>query len=203
RYETVRVQSDFPKENRPIYVRPVVAMTAKNKEVGYPAMVKGVKEVVESHPTERVLVHCVSYELGRVLASGLVPLPGRSVLTYGPGERDSVVESFKALERSVLIAPSLERGVDLPDDLCRVQVIAKIPFPYLGDRQISARLHSPGGQGWYTVSTVRSIVQSTGRGVRHKEDWAISYILDSTFVSNVWGRNRGLFPTWWREALIW
>lgn len=202
-YTTVTVGSTFPTTNRPIYVQPVASMSKKESTTSLPMMVTAIRTILTNHSHERVLIHCVSYELGRALACGLVPCD-RSVLTYGSaGEKERVVQSFKELEGSVLVAPSLERGVDLPDDLCRVQVIAKVPFPYLGDRQVSARLHSPGGQSWYTVCTVRSIVQSTGRGVRHADDWAVSYILDSQFLSNVWGRNRNLFPEWWREAVIW
>jgi Rad3-related DNA helicase len=96
----------------------------------------------------------------------------------------------------------LDRGVDLPDEQCRVVIIAKVPYPYLGDRQVNARLHSKGGQVWYNVQTVRSIVQMTGRGVRHEDDWCVSYIIDSQF-NNLWSRGRGLFPLWWKEAMEW
>ncbi len=59
----------------------------------------------------------------------------------------------------------------------------------------------PGGQLWYTVQTIRDIVQMCGRGVRHKEDFATCYILDQQFARNLWGKWKGYFPEWFREAV--
>lgn len=95
----------------------------------------------------------------------------------------------------------MDRGVDLKDDDCRVVVVAKVPFPYLGDKQVSARLHSPGGQAWYTVQTIRTLVQMTGRGVRHEDDWCESYVLDSVMLKQLWKKDKRLFPGWWAEAV--
>ena len=79
--------------------------------------------------------------------------------------------------------------------------MAKVPFPYLGDPQVSKRMHMPGGKQWYAVQTVRTIVQMTGRGVRSKDDWCATYVLDSQFGSNIYKRHKRLFPEWWREAV--
>lgn len=54
---------------------------------------------------------------------------------------------------------------------------------------------------WYAVQAIRTMVQMTGRGVRSADDWAVSYILDSQFMSNIWGKRRQLLPSWWVEAL--
>ena len=100
-----------------------------------------------------------------------------------------------------MLAPSMSRGIDLPDDLCRVQIIAKCPFPALGDKQIASRLHLPGGQLWYTVKTIRDMVQMTGRAVRHDNDWAVTYIMDVNFGKNLWSKWKRLFPAWWAESV--
>lgn len=101
-----------------------------------------------------------------------------------------------------MVAPSLDRGIDLADDKCRVVVVAKMPFPYLGDRQIAAKLYSRGGQMWYNVQTIRTVIQMTGRATRHSADRSTSYILDSQFNS-VWNKGRGLWPSWWTDAIDW
>jgi Rad3-related DNA helicase len=126
---------------------------------------------------------------------------GRAILAYtNAQERDAAVEAFNR-SGGVLLAPSLDRGLDLPDDLCRVVVVAKVPFPALGDRQVSERLRRPGGQMWYGVQVARSLVQMTGRGVRHEEDWATTFILDKQFVKYYRSTGRKLLPDWWIEAL--
>jgi len=42
-----------------------------------------------------------------------------------------------------------------------------------------------------------------GRGVRHRDDKCETFLLDHSFTSNFWRRNRGLLPKWWAEGLDW
>ena len=98
---------------------------------------------------------------------------------------------------------ALNPGVDLPGDLCRVQVVMKMPFASLGDKQVARRLYSKDGQLWYSVSTVRTLVQMTGRAMRSSDDWCTTYILDRQFVENVWKKSKRLLPKWWSDALRW
>jgi Rad3-related DNA helicase len=200
-WAAVRVKNTFPKENRPIYVMPKADMTNKTRDDAWPELAKAIGKIVAYHEKDRILVHTVSYNLTKYLAENL---PKERVITYvRADERDRVLAEFRAKEGAVLLAPSFDRGVDLPEDECRVVIIAKCPFPNLGDRQISARLHKKGGESWYRVLTVRTLVQMTGRGVRSKDDYCDIYILDKQFVTNVWKRSRHLLPEWWKEALVW
>jgi Rad3-related DNA helicase len=133
-----------------------------------------------------------------VRASGI----NRTLITYTEGAgREDALGKYKRMPGAVMFAPSMQRGVDLPGDLCRVQVIAKVPFPALGDRQVSARTHLPGGQTWYNVQAIRDVVQMAGRGVRSKDDHAVTYILDRQFGRNLWGKNKSMFPAWFNEAI--
>ena len=115
-------------------------------------------------------------------------------------DRDMVLEDFKH-EGGVLVGPSLDRGVDLPGDLCRVQVLVKVPFPNLGDRQVAERARGEGGGRWYAAETARTVVQMTGRGVRGSEDWCVSYVLDRQFMRWWNGEGKRLLPRWWR--ILW
>jgi ATP-dependent DNA helicase DinG len=193
----VDVGSTFPVDNRPIYIEPVANMTAKTEETARPALLKRIKEIIDWHD-ERVLVHTVSYRLAQYLTENL----GERAITYTSSkEREKALEDFKDSANGVLIAPSFERGIDLPYDECRVVIVAKIPFPYLGDKQINKRLYSRGGQGWYAMQTVRTLVQMTGRAMRHEDDSCEIYILDRQFVSNIWKKSKHMLPGWWKDAL--
>lgn len=201
RTSTVRVPMTFPLENRRIIVAPVANMVAKEKDTAWPAMAKAIRRVMERHPSERILVHTVSYQLSNYLFDALRDT-GR-VITYSQSaDRDGALQRYRNTPSAVLLASSLDRGVDLRDDDCRVVVVAKMPFPYLGDKQVSARMHMPNGSAWYSVQSIRTLVQMCGRGVRSKTDHCMTYILDRQFVSNLYKRNRNLFPQWWRDALI-
>jgi len=95
----------------------------------------------------------------------------------------------------------MTEGVDLPDDQCRVIIIAKIPWPSLASKQISARLHSSkDGQHWYAHRTVSTLIQASGRAQRSPEDFCEVYILDAQFT-RLYNDNRALFPEWWRKSL--
>jgi ATP-dependent DNA helicase DinG len=203
-YTLVKVDSTFPKENRPIIYRPTAKMTRKNDESG--KLVPALRAIIGRHAQERLLVHCVSYSLASYLHGELFRScreAGLECTTYtGSDGKPEALDRFRRSRGGVLLAPSMDRGIDLPDDDCRVVVIAKVPYPNLGDKQVSARLHSKGGQTWYTVQTVRTVVQMTGRGVRHKDDTCTMYILDAMF-DDLWNKARGLFPSWWTEAIKW
>jgi Rad3-related DNA helicase len=206
-YETISIPSTFPVENRRVFYMPMGSMAAQRKDGTIPKMVSGIIERLDDHPNDRVLIHTVSYKLASDLFYGVLKEYGdesRPLLVYETSaDKEKMLGQYIDRARSVLFAPSMDRGVDLPGDLCRVQIIAKIPFPYLGDRQVNARLHSRGGQEWYNVQTIRTLVQMCGRGVRSEKDWAVTYIMDSEFESRVWGRGRSLIPLWFREAVQW
>ena len=200
-YELVDVPSNFPIENRKIHVVPIADMAYKNKPYAWPKMADGIRGVLARHPDERILVHTVSYELARYLYDAINPGANRPVLTYTDSRgKGDTLEQYKARPNSVLLAPSMDRGVDLPDDLCRVQVVAKIPYPNVKDKRISARMYGSGGRGWYALQTIRTLIQMTGRGIRSKDDHATTYLLDSQFVTNL-RKNDYLFPKWWSDAL--
>lgn len=204
RWELVDVPSTFPIANRPIYIVPLADMSFKNKNntTGWERMARGVRGVCGRHEDERILVHTVSYELARYLRDSLSDL-ARPVITYhsSDGKRQALAD-YSRLPNSVLIASSMDRGVDLPGDLCRVQVIAKIPFLNTTDKRVEQRLWTSGGKSWYRMNAIRTIVQMCGRGVRSETDHAKTYILDSQFVDNLW-KSSFLFPQYWADAIDW
>lgn len=197
-WAVVDVPSTFPVENRPIYVEPVANMTAKTKETAWPLALQRLQQIATWHD-ERILVHTVSYALADFLVKGL----GDRAITYRSAkEREDALEEFLSSPNGILCASSFERGIDLPYDDCRVVVVAKVPFPYLGDKQVSKRLYSKGGQGWYSMQTVRSLVQMTGRAMRHEDDSAETYIIDQQFIEQIWRKKKHLLPDWWKDALV-
>lgn len=200
-YADVKVESQFHARNRQVVVRPVADMTRKGaSDYGYKQLEQAVVRLLENHSGERVVIHTVSYALASRTSAAIKG--ERSVFRYSmAGERTRAISDFRRCEGSVLVAPSADRGVDLPDDLCRVQVILKVPFLSLGDKQTSERLYNtPDGKVWYNVQVARSIMQMVGRAVRSKDDWATCYILDSHFVQwyRAWGH---LFPSWFRKGI--
>lgn len=201
----ISVPSTFDPARRPIYIHPIAAMSKRNEEHARPLIADAIAKVADKHPDDRILVHTVSYSLNTYLEDRLrqESCLFRLVSYHSASEKQRAIDTYIHTPKSILLAPSLDRGIDLPDDDCRVIIVCKVPFPSLGDKQVSARLHSKGGQQWYTVRTIRSLVQMTGRGMRSADDYCESYLLDKAFLDNIWRRNKNLLPQWWVQALVW
>jgi len=200
--EFIDLPSTFLPERRPIYYQPKANITKKTEAEERPKAIAGLDEILDRHPDDKVLVHTVSYGYAQQTVS--MSRHKKRMLTYDCAQdRESKLEEFKsAPPGTVLVASSMERGINLSDDLCRVVVVMKTPFLNLGDKQVSTRLHADkkGGQLWYNVAAIRTLVQMTGRAMRSAEDHCEIYILDAQF-GRLYKENRFLFPKWWREAL--
>jgi Rad3-related DNA helicase len=196
----VTVDSTFPPERRPIYVESVANMTHKEKDIAWPTMADRIAEIIQHHKEDRILVHTVSYAFAQYLASRLIA-DGRTITYRNARERENALQRFKNSGNGVVLAPSFDRGVDLPQDECRVVIVAKVPYPNLGDKQVSRRLYSRGGKNWYAMLTARTLVQMTGRAMRSEDDSCEIYLLDKQFSTKV-RKRRGLLPQWWRDAIV-
>lgn len=200
-WEFVDLPSTFPVSHRPVYVMPSGNLTRKLERQNMSDVVEALDGILDSHPDDRVLVHTVSYSRARDVLK-LSRHASRMMTFDSAADRVAVLERYKSTPGAVLLAPAMERGVDLPDDLARVVVVLKVPYPNLGDKQVAARFYGHGRSGrvWYTIQTIRTLCQATGRGVRHEEDHCDTYILDGEFM-RLWKEYRHIFPRWWRDAV--
>lgn len=199
-YEYHQLGSRFSKENRPIFYEPCANVINKQMNIALPKLASAVKHLLEKYPDDRILVHTVSYKIRDYLMRNIKS--GRT-LTHSTSDRAIALETFKKSTKPlVLLSPSMGRGVDLPDEECRVIVIAKMPYPDLSDPQIARRVHgSRDGDKWYAHKTISTIVQMSGRAVRSETDHADVYILDSQF-DKLYREHRLMFPQWWKEAVV-
>lgn len=200
-HRLVRVESQFPVRNRQVVYRPSADMTRTGQANGsVDGMVRALEKIARDHPDDRMLVHTVSYKLSESLCKGRYP--GRPMFTYTQGrDRPEALQSFKETPAAILFAASMDRGIDLPDDFCRVQVIAKVPYPNLGDKQVAERMFkTKNGQTWYAVQVARSLMQMAGRGVRHEDDFCVCYVLDSSF-GRWYAQWQLLLPAWFRASV--
>jgi ATP-dependent DNA helicase DinG len=210
-WRLVKCPSTFDKDKRKVIVWPVVSMTYKNRDAAWPEVTKACEAIALEEMTKnpgKILIHSSSYDLTRHIAKGLRGVFGnvRPIFWYeSAGDKDRVFQLWQQSKTGIMVAPSLDRGIDLPGDACRTQIIVKVPFLSIKDKQVSARLYGTGRSGkiWYAVNAIRTIIQMTGRAVRSEDDYATTWILDRQFVDNLYSGYRNLVPNWWREALVW
>ena len=101
---------------------------------------------------------------------------------------------------SIIIAPAMHEGLDLKDDLGRFQIICKVPYPSLGDKQVAARMEID--PYFFNCKAAINLVQSYGRIHRHDADWGKTYILDSDF-KRFYEKTENILPGWFKEVIIW
>jgi ATP-dependent DNA helicase DinG len=193
------VPSQFPVSNRPIYVAPVVNMTAKTTDAELPKLITEVTRIIDSYLDVKGIIHCVSYSLAsKIMAS----ISNPRLITHNTADRQTCIDMFISSNLPyVLVSPSLERGVSLDEDKCRFIIIVKAPYLSLADKITSLRLFSSGiGQAWYTSTMLLTILQMAGRGVRSKSDQADTYILDLQ-AKNAITKNPSYLPEWFLDAI--
>ena len=183
-YDYICMSSPFSKECRPVYYQPVANITNKTLKEEIPKLLRAIDSILSKHSDDKVLIHTVSYQIAKyILDNSSYRKRLRSHNTFN---RAQVLDEFKRSNYPlVLVSPSMDRGVDLPNDECRAVIIAKVPFPYLGDPQIAKRLYSSkDGRQWYAHRTVSTIIQMAGRGVRSIDDYASCVAPDTKILTS-------------------
>ena len=193
----ISFESPFPVENRPILVNPIGSMSSRVIQDTLPKMAKAVKMILDEHKNEKGIIHCHSYKVANFLKKNI---RSNRLLIHDSTNRDDVLaKHIKSNKNTVLLSPSMTEGVDLKDDCSRFQILCKVPYPYLGDKLVKKRMHK--WKWWYPLQTAKTIVQSVGRSVRHKDDFAVTYILDSDW-SRFYPRNKKYFPPEFRKSIV-
>jgi Rad3-related DNA helicase len=198
----IRVQeSNFPLKNRPIYLMNVAWLNAKTMNQSLPAIANAVNNIMTTHKNEKGIIHTTSYSQLRFIKENISKENAiRLIETGSKFDRNEMLEKhYKSSKPTVLISPSLYLGVDLKDNLSRFQIIVKVPYADLTDRKISVmKQRDP---NWYTWNAILKLVQAYGRSIRSKEDFANTYILDSS-ITFLLKQAKEMSPKWFLDAII-
>lgn len=168
--EYVAVPCIFPAERRPVFLNPIADVTFA-KKASWPKIAARIGQLPRLYPNDRTLVHTVSYDFNRYLFEELSAAGfGHRLVTYNQArDRKQALSQARSQPASVILAPSCDRGIDLRDDDCRLNIVAKTQWPNKSDRQIARRMYQPTpreGSLWYNCQTLRTVIQMCGRGVR-------------------------------------
>ena len=198
----IRVEnSDFPIKNRPIYLMNVAWLNARTMSESLPNIVKVLDNLLSVHKNDKGIIHTTSYSQVQYIKNNLSKANLARLIETNPkfDRNEMILKHAQSTKPTVLISPSMFLGVDLKDDLSRFQVIVKVPYPDLTDKKVSVlKQRNP---KWYEWNTILRLIQAYGRSVRNSEDYANTYILDSS-VSFLLKNGRDMVPKWFSEAII-
>ena len=191
-------KSPFDVSKRPICPKFVASMSGQT--CGIPnwkndRAIKKIKELLDMHKNEKGVIHTSSNEQAFWLIENLKDYP---LMFVGGEDRNIVLKEFtESKENLVLIGASIKDGVDFKGDLCRFQIIFKVPYPQLNEQ---VKYRKALDKSWYYYQAVMSIMQAYGRGIRDMDDWCVMYIIDSDFI-NLFDFNKSFFNEYFIEAV--
>ena len=198
----IRVEnSDFPIKNRPIYLMNVAWLNARTMSESLPNIVKVLDNLLSVHKNDKGIIHTTSYSQVQFIKNNLSKENLSRLIETNPkfDRNEMILKHTQSTKPTVLISPSMFLGVDLKDDLSRFQVIVKVPYPDLTDKKVSVlKQRNP---KWYEWNTILRLIQAYGRSVRNADDYANTYILDSS-VSFLLKNGKEMIPKWFSEVII-
>jgi len=93
----------------------------------------------------------------------------------------------------------MTEGIDLAYERATWQVIAKVSYPTLIDPAVYAKFQQD--PDWYQWQAIRGVLQAAGRVCRSKDDFGVTYVIDSAF-RRLYEDQPDLFPDWFKEAVV-
>lgn len=175
--EYLSIDSDFPKENRPIYLSYIGTYNINTKEKYLKDSIEVIDKIIDSHPNMKGIIHTSNYNDADYIYQH--SKHSNKILVHDSKDRNLVINRFINSTDKILCSPSCYEGLDLKDDLARFQIIFKIPWGNLGDKLVKKRMEKD--KNWYVNLTAIQFCQAVGRAIRSKNDWANTFILDQSF----------------------
>lgn len=193
----IRADSEFDPKKSPIIYKPICKMNYKEINENLNKITSEIEKILKQHPDEKGIIHTGNYKI----AKHLIQTVKSNRLIMKTGNNDSNEQLLKRHtdtdDPTVLVSPSLTTGTDLKDDLSRFQIIVKLPWISLNDKRVKEKIKRD--DNWYAVEMFKTLIQSTGRSTRSKEDWSITYVLDNSFK---WWINKHKQKGWFQPQFL-
>jgi len=197
-YISFNMPSLFSIDHRPFYITDEINLTWKTYSEEVKKLPKIIKRYLGMYPEEKGIIHTHTNRLVEFIREHC--FSSRMVFKNDFRSVNALLNIHNRKKNSVIVASGFHEGLDLKDDMSRFQILLKVPYPDLKDKQIRARMDID--KSYYGWLTALKLVQSYGRSVRTEEDWCDTYCVDKNF-RRFYGMNKGILPDWFKEAIVW
>ena len=201
----LRETSSFQKENHPFILvkeaEKLSTATPEKKRNTFNFLTKYTQPFLTSLYSnhQRGLILTSSFELARLM-EGISRASGLVVITHTAGKSDKAIKAFIDEQKGdVLITPSGFEGISLDDDLARLCLIPKIPFPMMHDPIIQRKIKKY--PQFLENDVLISIQQAHGRIQRNSDDWGMTICFDGNFRWLKSKRKKSLEP-WFSNRIL-
>lgn len=179
----IEVPNTFDYSKSPIYYSKKWKMSYREKAISLPNIISQVKDICTKHINHRGIIHSGSYENSKAFFKSVKDenLKSRLIPYNSSSDKRQALKLFEDSENGILIGPSLIEGLSFDDDLCRFNIIMKLPYASLADNLVKAKMNL--FKDWYSLDVCSKIEQAIGRSTRNHNDWSEVYILDACFLA--------------------
>jgi Rad3-related DNA helicase len=197
----IYIEADSPinSDRRPVSIPSEAQnMSLRNQAENLPKLAEYIQKIATEHSEEKGLIH-VTYGLAEKLKPYLQE--DSRFLVHNKNNKTNVYNKFRESDKPlVLLASGMYEGIDLPYDAGRWQIIAKIPWPSLGDPAIKFMCNED--PEYYNWECLKTVLQGCGRICRTLDDYGITYVYDSTFKRLYKDSLKsGFIPKWFANSV--
>lgn len=205
-YQFYTVPSPFDSARWPTYFRPVVSLNKGSGDAEWGRMAEVVHDYVHRYNSVKGVIHVsAKNQVDHVTKATRACSSCRDrILRPNPRvSRTELLVQFRGSPPGTWLCHySVGEGEDFTGDLGRIQLIAKVPYPDLGDKLTRLRSEEPGvGRRMYVAMTLAKIAQTAGRVMRYDKDFGETVILDGSF-RRLWQWHKDLAPMWFKDVLV-
>lgn len=195
RVTIISSDSPIPVERRKVVYRPLIDNSFSSAGKDFALLCEVIESILKQHEGVKGMVH-TTYELAGKLAKRFAGHP--RLLSHTRANKRRVFESWTSTEDNrVLIAAGMCEGLDLVGDLCRFQIIAKIPWPSMYDAVVARKAEED--PQWYAWQAAVLTMQAAGRTCRTPDDFGVTYIIDKSFDRL---RRSGVLLPWFLDSIV-
>lgn len=203
-FEVFEMQSTFPAEHRKVFCMPVGRINQRTKDDLLKPVCDKIHEILSDGPNNKGIIHTPSYDWSykiRDELAGDMLISKRLLVATRKNFKTADVLALHAKSESptVIMSPAMREGVDLKDELSRIQIVVKAPFANLQDPCVRKKTEL--NNKWYHMNALMSFMQQVGRSIRGPEDWAHTYVLDQALVKLL-KRYWNDLPKYFTDAII-
>jgi ATP-dependent DNA helicase DinG len=196
-YKYIEHPGVFDPGRSPVYSPCKVSVNHSNLESSLRVIKAQIIDICNMFPKSKGVIHTHTNKITQWLQQNLSD--SRMLYRTGHSTNEHILhDHVNSSDPTILVSPSLVFGVDLPDDLCRFQIIVKLPYPSLGDKRIKTLANQD--PDWYQSKMYTKVIQMCGRGSRNEHDTCATFILDGNFI-RVTKQNWDKIPLWFRDRL--
>lgn len=177
------IPSTFSFDKSPIFFLNRYKMSYREKENSFKSLKPIIYRICEKqYKNQRGMIQTGSYANAKeIYDNAPTDLKERMLLYSNSKQKTQMITIHQMSKDTILIGPTLVEGIDLPGDQCRFIIILKVPYPVIVNEYVKRKIEL--FPLWYNSVTSNTIIQGIGRGVRSKDDYCTTYILDACFLT--------------------